>query len=88
MFAPHGTIYIIIPKLAIDRNWLDSVDPKPLTEAECLSMQGTFAPSIVARRVDGIGSITDGHWTIEFRIPISSRQQRNSADDDQPHTDG
>jgi hypothetical protein len=51
-------------------------------------MTGTFAPSIVARRVDAIGSIADGHWTIEFRIPISSRLQRNSEDDDLPHTGG
>jgi hypothetical protein len=42
------------------------------------------APLIFARRVGGIDSIAEGHWTIEFRGSIFARLQRNSEDDDIP----
>jgi hypothetical protein len=46
-----------------------------------------FVPPLdFARRVDGIDSITKGHWPIEFRRNIFVRVQRNSEDDDPPHT--
>src|SRR5512147_1261392 len=44
------------------------------------------APLIFARCVDGIDSVATGHWTIEFRGRIFARLQRNSEDDDIPHT--
>jgi len=36
------------------------------------------APLVFARRVDGIDSIAEGHWTIDFRRSIFAHLQRNS----------
>jgi hypothetical protein len=41
-------------------------------------------PLIVARRVDGIDSMTNGHWPIAFRRNTFARVQRSSEDDDLP----
>src|SRR5215475_13821563 len=38
-----------------------------------------------ARRVGGIDSISEGHWTIDFRHSIFAHLQRNSENHDIPH---
>jgi hypothetical protein len=46
------------------------------------------APLIFARRVGGIDSIAESHWTINFRRFSFADPQENSENDDIPHIGG